>query len=151
MVRAWVGWVCSVFYVVFCVWPGMVLNQRQVSLVVSDWESYLGSLFSTCVSWVFVFRFSVCRHTGLFNWCTLFCFVPVFCCFYKKLWTVTTLRFGPPILLATPPQKRRTRSVTWPCVLGWPSHFSLDSFSPISGVPTFQATTKVHLSARRIY
>ena len=28
-----------------CVWPGMVLNQRQVSLVVSDEESYLGILF----------------------------------------------------------------------------------------------------------
>ena len=28
-----------------CVWPGMVLNQRQVSLVVSDWGSYLLSLF----------------------------------------------------------------------------------------------------------
>jgi hypothetical protein len=27
-------------------WPGMVLNQGQLSIVVSDWESYLGSLFS---------------------------------------------------------------------------------------------------------
>ena len=26
-------------------WPGMVLNQGQLSIVVSDWESYLGSLF----------------------------------------------------------------------------------------------------------
>ena len=31
------GWaVCLVFYVGFCVRPSMVLNQRQVSLVVSD-------------------------------------------------------------------------------------------------------------------
>ena len=47
MVRAWVGWVVYVPFsmLCFCVWPGMVLNQRQVSLVVSDWESYLGSLF----------------------------------------------------------------------------------------------------------
>ena len=32
----------------FCVtmfWPGMVLNQGQLSIVVSDWESYLGSSF----------------------------------------------------------------------------------------------------------
>ena len=26
-------------------WPGMVLNQGQLSIVVSDWESYLDSLF----------------------------------------------------------------------------------------------------------
>jgi hypothetical protein len=37
-----------------CLRPGMVLNQRQVSLVVSDWESYLGSLFPP-LSWVFIF------------------------------------------------------------------------------------------------
>jgi hypothetical protein len=38
LVRAWVGvgCLCSFVYVVFCIWPGMVLNQRQVSLVVSD-------------------------------------------------------------------------------------------------------------------
>jgi hypothetical protein len=34
---------CSMF------WPGMVLNHGQLSIVVSDWESYLGSLFSTLV------------------------------------------------------------------------------------------------------
>ena len=29
--------------------PSMVLNQRQVALVVSDWEPYLGSLgFTVC-------------------------------------------------------------------------------------------------------
>ena len=34
--------------------PSMVLNQRQVSLVVSDWESYLGSLGFTVCLWVIV-------------------------------------------------------------------------------------------------
>ena len=32
-------------------WPGMVLNQGQLSIVVSDWESYLGSPFPPSV-WV---------------------------------------------------------------------------------------------------
>ena len=30
-------------------WPSVVPNQRQLSIVVSDWESYLGSPFPTCV------------------------------------------------------------------------------------------------------
>jgi hypothetical protein len=30
-------------FLFLCVWPGMVLNQGQLSIVVSDWESYLGS------------------------------------------------------------------------------------------------------------
>ena len=34
---------CSVIFL--CVWPSIFLNQRQES-VVSDWEPYLGSLFS---------------------------------------------------------------------------------------------------------
>ena len=32
-------------FVFLCVWLGMVLNQGQLSIVVSDWEPYLGSLF----------------------------------------------------------------------------------------------------------
>ena len=49
------SFVMSLFYVVyvpfsmfwdFCVWPGMVLNQRQLSIVVPDREPYLGSLVS---------------------------------------------------------------------------------------------------------
>ena len=35
------------FFLCFCIsmfWPGMVLNQGQLSIVVSDWKSYLGSL-----------------------------------------------------------------------------------------------------------
>jgi hypothetical protein len=35
--------------------PSMVLNQRQVSLVVSDRESYLGSLGCTVCLWVIVY------------------------------------------------------------------------------------------------
>ena len=36
------------FFLCFCIslfWPGMVLNQGQLSIVVSDWEPYLGSFF----------------------------------------------------------------------------------------------------------
>ena len=39
MVRAGVGWVVYVSFSIicyFCVWPGMVLNQRQLSIVVPD-------------------------------------------------------------------------------------------------------------------
>ena len=45
------GWFGGAFYVLFsmcCIslfWPGMVLNQGQLSIVVSDWEPYLSSLF----------------------------------------------------------------------------------------------------------
>ena len=36
-----------IFYVLdfFVVWPGVVLNQRQLSSVVSDWEPYIGRFF----------------------------------------------------------------------------------------------------------
>ena len=40
------GFLCSVF---LCVWPSVVPNQRQLSIIVSDWESYLGRLFPTYV------------------------------------------------------------------------------------------------------
>ena len=43
---------CSVIFL--CVWPSVVLNQRQVSVVVSDCEPYLGSLFSIVFSgWLY--------------------------------------------------------------------------------------------------
>ena len=34
----WVGSLCSMFFdfLFLCVWPGVVLNQRQLSTVVSD-------------------------------------------------------------------------------------------------------------------
>ena len=50
LVRAWVGVGILGFvlgFVLLCVWPGMVPNQRQLSIDVSDWEPYLGSLFPT--------------------------------------------------------------------------------------------------------
>ena len=34
----------DVLFVYFYVWPDMVPNQRQVLVIVSDWEPYLGSL-----------------------------------------------------------------------------------------------------------
>jgi hypothetical protein len=40
------------YFLCFCIslfWLGMVLNQGQLSIVVSDLESYLGSLFPFCV------------------------------------------------------------------------------------------------------
>ena len=37
---------CVLYFLFLCVWPGMVLNQGQLSIVVSDWEPYLGALFS---------------------------------------------------------------------------------------------------------
>ena len=54
IVRAWVGVGSLCFVFRFLFWPSMVLNQRQVSLVVSDWESYLGSLGFTVGLSVFV-------------------------------------------------------------------------------------------------
>jgi hypothetical protein len=57
MVRVCVGWVVYVSFSMicyFCVWPGMVLNHRQLSIVVPDWETYLGSLFSIMFrGWLF--------------------------------------------------------------------------------------------------
>ena len=57
------------------VWPSMVLNQRQVSFVVSHWESYLGSLFPL-VFCVWLFSVVCLHHTELFRFClSLCCFV----------------------------------------------------------------------------
>jgi hypothetical protein len=40
-------------------WPGMILNQGQLSIVVSDWESYLGSPFPLFHLWDLIFASSV--------------------------------------------------------------------------------------------
>ena len=43
----------TLFFLCFCIslfWPGMVLNQGQLSIVVSDWEPYLGIFFTHGVS-----------------------------------------------------------------------------------------------------
>ena len=34
---------CFYDFLSLCFWPGVVLNQGQLSIVVSDWEPYLGS------------------------------------------------------------------------------------------------------------
>ena len=44
----------DVLFVSFYVWPDMVLNHRQVLVIVSDWEPYLGSLGFTVCLWVIV-------------------------------------------------------------------------------------------------
>ena len=43
---------CFLCFIISMFWPGMVLNQGQLSIVVSDWESYLGSPFSLLSVWV---------------------------------------------------------------------------------------------------
>ena len=54
----WLGqgvtWVGKSMFVFLC-WPCMVPNQRQLSIVVSDWRSYLGSPFSHLQLWDLVF------------------------------------------------------------------------------------------------
>jgi hypothetical protein len=40
---------------VFLCWPDMVLNQRQLLIVVSDWGSYLGSPISHFLVWDLVY------------------------------------------------------------------------------------------------
>ena len=67
-----------VWFVYFYVWPDMVLNQRQVLVIVSDWEPYLGSLFSVGVcGWLFsVF---VCLHQIELLQLSLCCFVFLKC------------------------------------------------------------------------
>ena len=44
----------DVLFVYFYVWRDTVLNQRQVLVIVSDWEPYLGSLGFTVCLWVIV-------------------------------------------------------------------------------------------------
>ena len=70
-------------------WPGMVLNQGQLSIVVSDWEPYIGSPFPSFLCGkltLFVALSPVERHG---------CFLVFFSCF-----TLTTLHLGH--LLQTP-------------------------------------------------
>ena len=56
----------------------MVLNQRQVLVIVSDWEPYLGSLFGVGVLWVivpvFVFVTPDRAVFGFSRFCILFYF-----------------------------------------------------------------------------
>ena len=48
-------------------WPGMVLNQGQLSIVVSDWEQYLGSFFPTGFLWVVIFCLMFCTFQDFFG------------------------------------------------------------------------------------
>jgi hypothetical protein len=43
---------CLLCFFISMFWQGMVLNQGQLSIVVSDWEPYLGSPFSLLSVWV---------------------------------------------------------------------------------------------------
>ena len=136
---SWGGHSMFLFYVLyFCFWPVMVPNQRQLSIIVSDWETYLGSLCSHYDLWVVVFCVCV-FHTELFR---VFIY---FSCFFwysvfswiNTLWTLTTLRIGP-IFLTSRRRKKMiittrhflfifhcflswNRSLTWSgSVLKWP-------------------------------
>ena len=117
MVRASVrvGSLCLFFYVWFLFRPSMVLDQRQVSLVVSDWESYLGSLGFTVGLWGFVsvWVFVATRYCFIF-FCRFHVIVYCFCSsvhlsLSKTLWTLTTLHLGP---ILTPLQTKRRSAVT---------------------------------------
>ena len=60
-------------------WPGMVLNQGQLSIVVFDWESYLGSLFSFWSLWVVVFVCAYSRTELHGRFLFYYCFVGDVC------------------------------------------------------------------------
>ena len=68
-------------FLFLCVRPGMVLNQGQLSIVVSNWESYLGSFFSLCGNLFFLCGnlFFVCVQIVCtrkqFGRCFRYCFV----------------------------------------------------------------------------
>ena len=73
----WVGILCSFFYVLvfLCFWPGMVLNQGQLSTVVSDWEPYLGSFFPAGFLWVVNFCLVFCILQDCFGYSLVyFCY-----------------------------------------------------------------------------
>jgi hypothetical protein len=56
-------------------WPGVVLNQGQMSIIISDWELYLGSLFATLVlcDIVFVQLLQPTERYVRFGFTLLFC------------------------------------------------------------------------------
>ena len=64
----WVGILCCMSRCCVAMFrPGMGPNQRQLVIVVSDWEPYLGSLFSHYGLWVVIFRFSVFSCSFVFS------------------------------------------------------------------------------------
>ena len=90
------GWAFYVQFSMFCIslfWPGMVLNQGQLSIVVSDWAPYLDSPFSHLSLWVvhFVCGTIALKLHGRFVW-----FIVLLASRkIKEKCTITTLRFGP--------------------------------------------------------
>ena len=79
----------------------MAPNQRQLAIVVSDWEPYLGSLFSHYDLWVVIFCLVCVAPDGAVS-VVLFCYF-VFSVQFSllKWWTLTTLHLGPHFLLLT--------------------------------------------------
>ena len=70
----WWNW-CSYLGVLFLCWPGMVPNQRQLIIVVSDWGSYLGNHFPTVFCGI-LFWVSACCTAYVTVPCLFpFCFV----------------------------------------------------------------------------
>jgi hypothetical protein len=119
MVSAWVGVgiLCCVFLVLyFCVWPGMVPSQMQLSIVVSDWEPYLGNLFSQYGLWVVVFCVLPYRIVLVFIYFSFFCVR----LYFIKIWTLTMLRIG--LIFPTPPQRRKTVTHTLQLRFRTPTH-----------------------------
>ena len=146
MGRAWVGWVVYVCFSMswyFCFWPGMVLNQRQLSIVVPDWDPYLGSLFSRLMcGWFFsvlCFVYSPYR-TVSFRSCYL-----VFCVHDNTLsiWTLTMLCIGTPLLL--PPTMAVTLSFVSPEI---PKDWKAAAVIPLfkGGTLLAQTATDLYLS-----
>ena len=52
----------GILVLLFRCWPGMVPNQRQLSIIASDWGSYLGSLFPLGFCGI-LFLCSACEHS----------------------------------------------------------------------------------------
>ena len=138
MVRAWVG-VGSLCFFYFCVWPDMVLNQRQLFIVVPDWDPYLGNLGFTVGLWVFVSCVSVCATRDCFVSISHCYFVFVSCSVFSiKTWTLTTLCIGP--ILATPLKTKRRKSavtvILMFCTLSVYWQWKQSSYLPIPGLFT---------------
>ena len=96
LVRAWVGVgiLCFVFYVFYFYVFGLVwFPIRQLAIVVSDWEPYLGSLFFPLELWVVVF--CVSTRQGCFG--CAFVYVVFQCSAYwiNLTWTLTMLHLLP--------------------------------------------------------
>ena len=106
LVRVWfgVGILCFVFlwFSISMFWPGMVLNQGQLSIVVSDWEPYLGAFFPTCLGGKFTFFMALCLWASRFVF-VLFIVLSASFLTIKRSCTLTTLHLGPLLQTAVTP------------------------------------------------